>query len=175
MPALAPNNTKRFYLDYTSGSHQHVLIMRTADSVVASAAQAAFDAFLTIVDPDLKTIGILGMRSQAAHSSVSVPEAWTGPTSYGGGVPNDKDAASYISFVGRSAGGHRVRVTVFSAPVPDDDNNFRIPRADSTLVDAAVAYLAGASNVWLAVDGTAAFWNQYANTGVNAHFRNKFR
>lgn len=177
MAALPGNNTAVLYLDYTTCGENHTGQYRFAAPASVNDAMNVADAFYTAISAALNLVNIRGARVRDAGGAVSYPVTWTGASSYGGtGTPHE-ESAYYISFVGRSLGGHRNRVFTFGYGEAADvsGHDFRVQAADSTLVAAALAVLESTSGTPCAIDGDDTNWHQYANLGVNAYWRNKIR
>ena len=176
MAPLPANNTDRYFLDYAVGPNNHTLEQRVAAGMLPAPAADAFDAFLTAIHTLLLEINIIGMRYQAHGSHVSLPVAWTGASSYGTGTPDLVDTTKYISYVGRSADGRRVRATVFGVSNPVADGDFRWENGANAAADAGRSALASFSaDNWLTISGQHPTWNNYANVGINAYWRNHVR
>jgi hypothetical protein len=175
MPPISPDNTQRFWVDYTVAGFQHTLLCRAGSTVLAADAGATIAAFLAAIESSFYLITIDGFRRAAPGSNVSNPEVWPGASTYGDGAGTPKDSAHYMDFVGRGATGHRVRVAVFGAIISDFGGDYRLSGSESALVANAVAELTSDSEIFLDVDYEIPIWKNYANLGVNAYWRNKIR
>lgn len=175
MAPLPANNTAVLFVDYTVQLHQHTLqcrydIPNTPEDAMTSVAEllAALSSFMS-------TTTIDGARFRNKDSDVSTDIAWTGATGYGEGTGSEFVTAYYVDFVGRSAGGRRVRVAVFGVENFIAGGNYRASLGESGPVDAGQAVLAAAEGTFLAIDGQQPIWKTYGNLGINAYWRNQIR
>jgi hypothetical protein len=114
------------------------------------------------------------LRWAASGSTVSNPVicGFEG-TAYGSGAPSVDDYPRYLDFVGRSAGGRRVRFSLLS--VNAALSGFRLTTSESAVIAAAHALIAAPAQAFLAIDGTDPVWYPYANTGFNAYWQRNVR
>lgn len=175
MAPLPPDNTPRYFLDYDTCGHGHTLMCRVNSTAVAADVAATISAFLTDLAPNLYLLTVTGFRFADAGTNVSLPVTWTGDATYGDDVGPEYASGQYYDFVGRSPGGRRVRVAVFGAISLQVGDNYRISVAESTDMQDALAELVSDVDHFLAIDFGTPIWNQYANSGVNAYWRNKIR
>lgn len=175
MAPLPHNNTDIYYLDYNVATHPHVLEVRTVDGAAVADVIAEIDAFMGNLNAMLTTVSFTGFRFQGNGTDVSFPVTWTGDTVWGSGAATDQQAASYCSFVGRSIDGRRAKVSVFGFKALSADVNFRFARGESEAVDNELDALGTFTNGFKSISGLDVIWNQYMNTGQNAHWRNKLR
>lgn len=174
MAPLPPNNTPRFRIKYTNVSHQHSMEVRSHLS--PSALGTLIDDFFTALDTAIFSTVIDSVEFAADGSDIFNPvtsgiegNVYTG---FGSGtVPGE--AAQYISFIGRSSGGRRVRLYVFGVTTTGDD--FRFPAGEVADVDAARAVLVAAGDSLRCIDDLQPVWKTYANGGVNAHWQKALR
>jgi hypothetical protein len=174
---MAPlsNNTRRWWLDYSTCGHGHTLLMRSSDPVDAAEASAAIGSFLGDLSTQLREITITGFRTAAKGSDVSLPATWGGAATYGSGTGSEFESAQYLDFVGRDEAGRRVRVAVFGVVYSEVGNNYRVTTAESTAVVDALADLVGDPECFLTISELNPVWHTYANVGQNAYWRNKIR
>jgi hypothetical protein len=163
------------FLDYAVDGEDHTLQCRYDIPNTPEDAMVAVDDFLTALGNSHHVHTVLGARFRNAGSTVSTDIAWTGAATYGSGVGQHGDSASYYDFIGRSAGGRRVRVSVFGAITEKVDGLYRAPLASDSAFGAAQAVLAAAEGTFLAIDGAPAIWKTYVNLGDNAYWRNRIR
>lgn len=175
MAPISPDNTYRWWVDYTSCGEQHTLMCRSGSTVVASDAGATIAAFFAAHDSAIYETTIDGFRSAPSGTNFSVPEVWPGASSYGTGTGPKYAAAWYYDYVGRGNTGHRVRVALFGAILVQVGNDYRITPAEQGFVGDALAALTSDGDIFLDVDYEVPIWKQYANCGVNAYWRNKLR
>jgi hypothetical protein len=135
----------------------------------------AADEWLDALGTSIYTITILAARVQLAGTNVTFTTPWIESPTYGSGTCPPEQSAQFYDFVGRTTGGRRVRVSIFGAATLSFGNNYRATAGENTAIDAAVAFLAGVEGTFLAIDGLQPTWLAYANSGVNAYWRNKIR
>lgn len=170
-----PNNTQRFWVDYTVCGFQHTLQMRAGSTVAASDASATLAALFAAFDTSLFLTTIDGFRSAAPGSNISVAETWLGDASYGSGAGAKYQSAWYYDMVGRGPTGRRVRVALFGAVLVQLGDDYRISGTENSLVTDALAVLTSDGDMFLDVEYEVPVWHNYINLGVNAYWRNKIR
>lgn len=178
MAPLPVESTARLFVDYTTCSEQHTMMVRYGVGGSVSDAIAMLDAFLIALDDFVLAATIDGARVSDLGSTVTYPVAWTGAAGFGDGTGTHYKTANYLDFVGRSIGGRRVRLAVFGAVFHADTvgtGDYRFNATDEARVAAALAVLEASSDTPVAIDGDPAVWQQYANCGVNAYWRNHIR
>jgi hypothetical protein len=175
MAPINPNNTQRFYVDYTVAGYQHTLQMRAGSTVEASDASATLAALFAAFDSAIYVATIDGFRSAAPGTNITVPEVWLGDAAYGVGAGVPANSAQYYDMVGRGATGHRVRVAIFGAILVTDGGDYRMSSSEDALVANALAVLTSDGDMFLDVDYEVPTWKPYINLGVNAYWRNKIR
>lgn len=175
MAPLPPESTRRWFLNYTTCGFQHTLEMRSADTVDETQASTALDAFLSALSSLLRAVTINSLATAAQGSTITVPAAWGGASSYGSGGGSRFETANMIDFVGRTIEGRRSRAGVFGCVVASDNGDYRAQATEETAIADALTALLADAECFLAIDGNVPFWNQYANLGPNAYWRNKVR
>lgn len=163
-------------MDYSVGGFDHTLQARFSPDSSALEAASFVSAFLSAVESQLFTITVLGARVRDAGGSVSYPVDWDGDDVYGSGDDGAYTSALYMDFVGRSLDGRRCRVAVFGSKAGVDlaDKNFRFSSVVSW-VAGGIAALEALPGTPCSISGESVRWQQYANTGMNAYWRNKIR
>lgn len=174
MAPLPHNNTNIFYLDYTTCTRQHTLQVRFGTGTLAQ-VMADTDNFLDALGNSHRLMSINGARLQNEHTNVTEDVTWSGESSYGTGAGLANESAQYYDFIGRSAFGRRVRISVFGAIRNSANGVYRATPADDAAFGAALAVLRGEGTSFLAVDGHHAIWKNYVNLGDNAYWRNHIR
>lgn len=175
MAPIDPSNTQRFYLDYETCGYEHTLLCRAGSTVEASDAGSTIAAFIAAIEDQFRLITVVGFRSSAPGSNITVPEVWPGAATYGEGVGQAFETAQYWDFVGRGATGHRVRASLFGCINVQVGNNYRVTAAERSQVPAAIAELTSDAQIFVDVDYEVPIWHAYANCGANAYWRNKVR
>jgi len=177
MAPLPINNTACLFLDYSTCGREHTAMIRYDDTASSGDAMAVMDAFLTALDPGLTQLDVIGARVRDLGGAVTYPVTWTGAAQYGTTIGPTYKSAAYLDFVGRSIDGRRCRVAIFGPGDFFDATNedYRFTTGDSAVVASAVAVLEAGIGTPCSISGLAVNWNQYANTGVNAYWRNHIR
>lgn len=175
MPALPDNLTARQYYDYQQGAFQHTLMVRCTDSQSVADVDTTVNALWTAVAAQLVGTTIIGVRRSAAGSDNSFPVSSTvAGTTYGSGTSTTLNCAQFLTFVGRTVGGVRSRLTFFGydGSVPID---FRLTPADLAMIGVAVGILNSQAFIYLGADAGRPTWYNYANFGYNAYWQRNNR
>lgn len=180
MAPLPPNSTGRVFVDYTANGREHTVQFRYsgAGAPDTSFLEGLDDVFIEMNPYMPSDWTFLGWRYVADGNVVSV-DLPGGPTAFNGaGVPVVGEAPAFLSFIGRSLGGRRLRVYFLgtSASPADDGGDFADYRVDFTespgLLDVVNAMTAAGV---VAIDGGPPAWKNYANLGYNAYWQRKVR
>lgn len=176
MAPLPNNNTAVFYLDYSCEGKPHTLQIRYGTGSSALEAAGVADAFLSALGTNMYVMTIQGARVRDAGANVTYPVDWDGDNTYGSSTVGAYATAQYVNFVGRSIDGRRCRIAVFGwkGIVDDSDKNFRFP-VSTDWVTAGLAALEALPFCPVSISGEVVNWQQYANTGINAYWRNHIR
>ena len=172
---INPNNTQRYWVDYTTCGEQHSLQCRAVSTVTDADAGATMAAFLNAVSVWTRLITIDGFRRAAPGSNVTTSVTWPGSATYGSGAGSHYETAQYVDFIGRGPTGRRVRASVFGVNFSSLGGDYRISSAESPAVAAAIAELTSDAEIFVDVEYEIPVWHPYANCGVNAYWRNKVR
>jgi len=170
MAPLNPNNTPRYLAYYSlSGGLQHSLQVRAPAPVSPAAFGAFVDGFFTAFGSDLyaATLDFVVFIPSGTNIGNIVTTGFEGST-YGTGVQPLIQRPLQLTFVGRSPGGRRGRVSMFGWK--NADQSWRYTAGEAGTIDAAIAVLAGAAGYPLGIDGTELVWKIYANIGYNDHY-----
>jgi len=172
MAPLPPNNTARYKVHYTIGATEHTTEDRALWS--PSAEGTFIVALFSVLSPGLSA-GVIGTVEFAAAGSDIFNPVVTGAegTTFGAGVTPDEDIPRFVSFAGRSAGGKRIRKTIYG--ISQIGLNYRFSPGEWDVVDDAIAVLAAAEPDLLAIDGLPPVWKTYANAGFNSHWQRALR
>lgn len=170
MAPLPPNSTARFKVFYSNSGEQHVQEYRSAAS--PASFNSELEAIWDDVSPLMKLTTIDDVQWAASGSNVfnSVVMGITGNT-YGSGAGSVDYIPLFISFIGRSSDGRRVRLYFFGAVLTGAD--FRIVAGENADVDAVINTLDTSSVV--TIGGLAPVWKSYANAGYSAYWQRKVR
>jgi len=175
--ALPPNNTDRFFLDYTAVGAQHVMILRAEDGTLGADAAAAFHALLTAIEDNLTEITILSLRHAVAGSDVTVPidTGVLNPT-YGTATVDPINRPLQVTFTGRSLDGHKTRVGLFGWAGQNDSSWRKTPAEEASVGDAlTVLHDESVAGRFVSISGQRVTWNGYMNLGYNDHWVKRAR
>lgn len=172
---INPNNTLRYWVDYTTCGEQHSMQCRAGSDVTPADAGATIAALFNDLTSLFRLITIDSFRYANPGSNITVATAWPGASTYGSGVGAHYESAQYLDFVGRGPTGRRVRVAIFGCMFTTVGGDYRFSRSENAPVAAALDTLVSDSSIFLDVEYEIPVWNQYANSGVNAYWRNKIR
>lgn len=175
MAPISPDNTQRFFLDYTVCGYPHTHLCRAGSTVTASDAGATIAAFFAALTSQFRLITVLGFRSAAPGTNITVPETWPGAATYGSGAGSPFETAQFLDFVGRGSTGHRVRASIFGCSGTNAGGDFRITPAEVSAIGDALDVLLSDGDIYLDIDYEVPVWHEYANSGQNAYWRNKIR
>lgn len=172
MAPLPPESTARYRFRYTTGGEVHTFQIRSAGSPVAVGAVVhnflgalgTAQFFKTITSTDWAASG-----SNVFNPVVTGVEG----NAYGAGVPVSADRAWAFNFIGRTPGGKRVRIMIFSPT--SMTTNYRYDPGEAGLVDAAVNALEAAAGLVIGIDGMTPVWKQYVNLLANAYWQKELR
>jgi hypothetical protein len=167
MAPLAPSNTARFRFHYSAVTLQHTFQIRSGAS--PAAVGTFVGALHTALGNTLFLHTITSVDWAPAGSDIFNPVV-TGieGTSYGSGAGSDFNEPWALTFVGRTAGGRRARISLFGFTTLS--GNYRVAPGEMANVDAAIAVLQGAGSNCLGIDGLVPVWRTYANVSVNDHW-----
>jgi hypothetical protein len=172
MAALPANSTARFRVFYTTASKQHSFQIRSGSS--PGAIGTLVGMFLAAHAGAIFTLVIDNVDWAAAGSNVFNPVT-TGieGNTYGSGTPAGDVRAWALNYIGRTPGGRRVRIMVFSPTLLGGD--YRFVSGEGTALDAARAVLVGAGSAITGIDGQTPVWKTYINALANAHWQKALR
>lgn len=183
MPPLPENNTAVYFVDYHANGKDHTVQFRYDAAEPGPPSTSPFIARVATVFADLGSylptdFAILGARYRASGSVLSFPAPVPSPTVTPTIAPQVGNAPSFISFVGRSVGGRRCRLSFTGIGVGPDStegalNDYRASTSELVTVATLVANLNGAD--FRAIDGLAVTWYPYANFGYNAYWQRQTR
>lgn len=176
LPEVPNNQTDRYFIDYSSANGEHTMLVRLRGDLRGAPAQDLITLLVAsygaIAPP--QTI-FREVRFSAAGSTVSLPLFNINLVGFGAGTPGNEDLTRFITFVGRSSTGRRVRQTLF-APAVQPDVDYRVPRGVLSGVDGVLDFLQQNTGNFVGVDGQPVqAWYDYANTGFNAYYQRRAR
>lgn len=183
MAPLPPNNTARYLVNYRANGKEHTVQFRYGDGGVPGAPDLAFigsvSAFLSAALPLLPS-DFSVLTAFYIPSGGTVAFSTTPPTIVGTGAASvsDSEAPAYLTMVGRSDGGRRVRITLLGlgvSPAQEEGvyGDYRVTSSESTTVAALRTALDGSAVI--GIDGDDVNWYGYANLGYNRHWQDEMR
>lgn len=174
MAPLSPDNTQRFFLDYSTTNLSHTLMVRTTSATSAGAFSTFMDDFLTALAPELSLITVDGARVAQISSNVSIPITWSGAATYGTGSEALNFRPRALCFLGRTVNGRRARMFIYGGDFTSP-NDFRITRASNANIDAAYDVLELNPQFFAGIDGLATTKYQYCDVNFNSYWEREVR
>lgn len=188
LPALPADNTRRLFLDYTSQSIEHTLLIRVPDLLSPTQEQAfAIDianVLATRMDGD---DAFTSLRYADKNSNVTFPYPWTpiqGALSTTVGIWEQDPESVFLSFVGRGASsGRKIRFQFFTAvkstawPADNRYNPGESAPVD-TLRENLLPLLSGndvSPVAAVTIGGDYISFNNYVNIASNAYWQRRQR
>lgn len=175
MAPLPPNTTARLYVDYETCTVQHTSVIRYNTGSTWGDAQIEWNDVVEAIDESFYLINILGARVQDAGTDFTYPVTWIQQPTYGTDAGPKNAGANMCNFIGRSNTGHRGGLFLFGYLASVVGAKYRVPEASNAGVAAALVELRAAEGTMCAVDGAPMVWQNYANIGESAYWRNKIR
>jgi len=173
MAALPPSNTERYRVNYTVGGRQHSFEVRT-NLVSPSGLGTNVTAFLTPLSTILNLLTVDNVTYAAGGSNIfNIVTTGIEGDSFGSGAGTGSAIPNFINFIGRSAGGRRVRLAVYG--LKSDAQDYRFAPGESISIDDAIDALKAPANAFLSIDDVKPVWYDYANAGVNAYWQRNIR
>lgn len=183
MAPIPSNNTAVYYVDYVANGQQHTVQFRYAQASAGQPPAAADVADVQAVLNGMRPFmpldwAILGTRQRDAFGTVSIPSEPITLAGTGLQPAAQADVPGFISFVGRSPDGVRVRITLLgvgqtAADSATYDNDYRILEGESSDIAAVLGILD--TSAFLTVSGLLPRWKRYANVGYNSYWQRKVR
>jgi len=174
VPALPPDNTKRYKLTYTVLGIQHDFTVRCGPTGNDAGATSIVEDLLNALDPILYEWTVDAFDFAVAGSSVFNPATSTLPGSvFGSGSAAGLLKPQFLAFQGRSAAGHKCRISFYGCK--PEENDFRFNPGDNADVDAAIDVVQGSSLYFHSIDDLKPTWYDYANTGFNSYWQRQQR
>jgi hypothetical protein len=172
MAPISPDNTARFRFHYTTCLRSHTFQIRSSAS--PAALGVLVNNWLDALDP-VCFAGIIDSVDHAVSGSNVFNPITTGSESHtwGTGAGTLISAPGYYNFIGRTAGGKRVRLAMFGSTANSVD--YRFAPGENADLDAAVNVLQGAGSNIIGIDGLVPTWKEYINAGFNAYWQREVR
>lgn len=181
--ALPPSNTPRYWVDYVANGTEHTFQFRYPGGALSGEPDTSFLNGITLWLSEMLAFlpadfAITGARYAPAGSDVTLPATEPASPGTGAGTAQAAERPAFITFVGRSAAGRKVKVQLLSiavSPVGEVGvySDYRITPGQSADFDAAVAALQLLSCV--AIDGNPITWYTYGNLGYSAYWQKRQR
>lgn len=175
MAPLPPQSTLRYFLDYNGPMGERSVQFRFGAIADDQTAIDYINALLVAVRPLIySSVSFYRLRRASDESVFSFPVPWLAVSGAAAGTLQAQDYPVFMSFVGRSSGGRRVRKTFYGVTFRPDDN-YRIQRAENVNIDNAIGVLLDTPPSEVAIDSSPVIWNEYVNTGFNAYYQRQAR
>jgi len=172
MAPLPPSNTARYRFHYTILGFQHALQLRSASS--PASIGGFYNAFMSALSTNIwNTVFDFAEWAPSGSDIFNIVTTGFEGNLYGGGAGALEFVPWAYTFIGRTAGGRRVRLTQFGAKVLS--SNYRTTAGEDANIDNVVALLNGQPTQLLGIDGLIPVWKTYANNQVNDHWVKEVR
>lgn len=167
---LPPDNTVRWWLNYSVAGIGHTLQMRGTEFATDANALNAYNALLDELDPVLASNAtFLSVDRADQGSNVRNPVIGFVPRSGAGAFTTTGDSRAFqISFTGRSDDGRKVKYLMWGVGVTSD-GDFRWEPGDIAYLDDALATFPANNKVWATISGLIPVMHPYTNYGYNDH------
>lgn len=172
MAPLPPDGTPRFRFFYTVIGRQHSLNLRSTQS--PSAMGGWVNNFLLTFANEIfsTTLDYATFAPTGSDVFNIVTMGYEGHV-YGLGLGNLENTPWAYTFVGRTPGGRRNRISQYGAK--SLSANYRFTPGENSVIDAVVNVLAGSGGVLQGIDSLPIQWKNYANVQVNDHWVKRVR
>jgi hypothetical protein len=175
MAPLPAHSTARVKFKYTTCTRNHVLQVRYKAPNTIDDVATFFNALITEVGPLLYASTLIEVTAAAVLSDVFNPVIADWPIGWGSADGEPAETANMLDFVGRGVDGKKVRMCFFGCKSVRFAGKSRMPAASQANVNGAVTLLNSEEGTALNINGFQPVWNQYANIGENAYWRNHTR
>jgi hypothetical protein len=132
------------------------------------------DVFWTAIEAKLYACTIDDVQFAASGSNIfnSVTMPFVGEV-YGSGSGTTGEIPYFLSFIGRSSDGRRLRVYFYGSKTLGGD--YRYVSGEDADVDATIAALVAAGGDLETIGGLTPIWKSYANAGASAYWQRNVR
>jgi len=167
MAPLPPSSTPRFRFHYTTMAHQHTMQFRSHASPAFMGT--FFHDFLTAIANSIAPITIDFVDFAPDNSDIFnlVTTGVEGQTIGTATFTPEQEAWTY-TFIGRTAGGRRVRLSLYGAITLGSD--YRVLSSESAAVAAALTVLRTNNVGLVGIDDVAIVWKSYIDCNANDHW-----
>jgi len=176
MAPLPPENTRRFWVEYTDEVNVHELMVRLdTDATVADGITVVND-FFTALDPALYQITITGARFAEAGSTISNPVTWDGDPTFGTGFMPAVNGPREFAWEARSADGRKASYSVYGMQL-STPADYRYGAGEQADLDAARSVLVAAHNAGTlcTISGAKGIFKLYVNVNFNSYWERAAR
>lgn len=175
MAPESPDNTIRLWVKKTGVTGEHETLFRFMPGTTQVEGAAAAAAVLLAADGLVYTgDSWTSARWADAGSNISLPIAWTPIPGANGTTRDPQNDPFFLTFVGRSTAGRRVRWTIQGAVFMDDDN-YRVNAGDNAGVADTIEAIRDNAPPITSIEATEILVYSYANVGFNAYFQRQAR
>jgi hypothetical protein len=172
--ALNPNNTRRYFLNYSTSAAAHTMMLRTTTAVNAFSASFIFNDIFTAWASDLSLVTVNSMEMAEKGTNVRNPVLYSGAATFGAAAEVGNLAPRQICFLGRSTDGRRARLFLFGykGATPTD---WRFTVADHAAVGTVYNLLNSNPGVFLSISELATVKYNYADVNFNSYWERELR
>jgi hypothetical protein len=171
---LNPNSTKRYFYEYQNSQNKHVLMVRASEGATDADVDGDLALLMGDIGGNFVASVFTGATKADAGSDIALPfSSGAVGDSFGTGTAIKQYDATALTFVGRTPGGRRTKVSIFG--FKNDLSEFRMTSAESSDVANAVGHLNSFGFSFIAIDSLTAVWNGYADIKANDHWVKKAR
>jgi len=172
MAPLPPESTPRYRVVYSGNGHQHTQEWRSHLS--PSALNTLLEQLWTEMSPLLYSTTIDDVQFAADGSNIfnSVTMDIVGNV-YGSGSGSVSTVPYFISYIGRSSDGRRLRVYFYN--VNELGVDYRFGAGENANVDDTIADLIAAGSDLVTIGDLTPVWKSYANGGISAYWQRNVR
>ena len=172
---LPENLTTRAWIDYSTPGGDHSLMIRFQAGASAEFVAAQLQVLANLLPPLWpNSVSTTGFRWSQANTNFSLPLPGTAVTGTAVGSLGAIEYPRFISFVGRSFGGRRVRYYLYGCLFAEE-GDYRLEATDFPAADTVRSWLDDPNNFLVGIDGEATTLNPYINWGFNAYYQRRAR
>jgi len=179
LPPLSPDNTRRAFIRYTSGTRPHTLMLRVPAGISAGTLDDALNEVISTMTP-LMAPGdsVIRVDDAAAGSNITFPLFPVGlPGTAGGTVDTPENRSAFMSMTGKGTDGRLTTASLYSLLM----GNFTTVRQPLGVIAAPFVdwYNSIAANsygvAWRTIGGSIPTHNAYLNMAKSAYWQREQR
>lgn len=176
MPALPPETTQRYWLEYNDGIYTHELMLRGRVDTTIGDFETIYTDLFTALDAVLFTGNVTGARFSEAGETFSNPVTPPAIGSYGTGTMSGASAPRELAWEGRSSDSKLVSYSIYGwAGATPDVYRFQ-PEANVALNNARLVLdAAHAAGYLCTISGLRAIIKPYTNFNFNSYWERQRR